>query len=183
MSKSAGDRRDFDPDLDTLTYARHGPPDGLAINPTTGAIGGTLSYSSAGTTSVTVTASDGTLSGNTTFSWTVSNVDRPPVLTAIANQTSAEHDTISLAVSATDPDGDVLTFSATALPQEACRINATTGTISPGRASPYLTSAGTGSVTVTVSDGTLTASTSFTWTVIPRRSAATGDADRESDER
>ena len=168
-----------DPDGDTLTYSATGLPQGLAINPATGAITGTLTYTSAGTASVTVTVSDGTLSANTSFTWTVSNVDRPPVVTAIANQTSAEHDTISLAVSASDPDGDALTYSATGLPQ-GLAINPATGAIT---GTLTYTSAGTASVTITVSDATLSATTSFTWTVTQRQSAAGRDRDCQSDER
>ena len=150
-----------DPDGDKSTYGATGLPQGLAINPTTGAISGALSYTSAGTTSVTVTASDGTLIATTSFTWTVSNVNRPPAITAIAKITSAEHDTVTLSVSATDPDGDPITYGATGLPQ-GLAINPATGAIS-GTLS--YTSAGTSSVTVTVSDGTLSASTSFTWSV------------------
>ena len=83
-------------------------------------ISGTLSYASAGTHPVTATASDGTLAtGSTTFTWTVTNVNRAPVLTAIANQTSAENAAITLAVAASDPDGTALTYSATGLPPRA----------------------------------------------------------------
>jgi len=92
-------------------------------------ISGTLSYASAGTHSVTVTASDGTLTASQSFTWTVSNVNRAPVLTAPGDQTSAENDVISLALSASDPDGDSLTYSATGLP-EGLAIAPTTGVIS-----------------------------------------------------
>jgi len=124
-------------------------------------ISGTLSYTSAGTRSVTVTATAGTLSTNAGFTWTVTNVDRAPVMTAIADQTSAENAAISLPVTASDPDGDALTFSATGLPP-GLAIAPTTGVIS-GTLS--YTSAGTRSVTVTATAGTLSTSTGFTWTV------------------
>ena len=150
-----------DPDGDTVTYSATGLPASLSINPTTGAITGTLSYTSAGPYTVIVTASDGTLSGSQTFTWTVTNVNRAPVVTAIANQTSAENATITLAVTASDPDGDALTYSATGLPA-GLSINPTTGAIT-GTLS--YTSAGPHTVTVTASDGTLSASQSFTWTV------------------
>src|SRR5439155_7552736 len=99
------------------------------INTATGVISGTLSYTSAGTHSLTVTATAGTLSTSASFTWTVTNVDRAPVVTAIANQTSAENATISLAVLASDPDGDAVTFSATGLPS-GLSIPPTTGVIS-----------------------------------------------------
>ncbi|MEY9859173.1 hypothetical protein ABH935_004801 [Catenulispora sp. GAS73] len=56
----------------TLTYAATGLPAGLAINSATGAISGTPT--TAGTSSVTVTATDGTgASGSTAFSWSISS--------------------------------------------------------------------------------------------------------------
>src|SRR5207253_686214 len=87
--------------------------------------------------------------------------NRAPTLTAPANQTSAENATVSLQLVATDPDGNVLTYSATGLPP-ALTVNATTGLIS-GTLS--LTSAGTYTVTATASDGSLSNSKTFTWTV------------------
>ena len=51
-----------DADGDTLTYSATGLPAGVSINPTSGVIGGTLGFGSAGTYNVTVTVSDATLS-------------------------------------------------------------------------------------------------------------------------
>jgi O-glycosyl hydrolase len=54
----------------TLSYAATGLPAGLSINPATGLISGTPT--TAGTSTVTVTATDGTgASGSATFTWTV----------------------------------------------------------------------------------------------------------------
>jgi beta-galactosidase len=56
----------------TLTYTASGLPAGLSINSATGLISGTLT--TAGTSSVTVTATDATgAEGTATFSWTVSS--------------------------------------------------------------------------------------------------------------
>src|SRR4029077_12665222 len=150
-----------DPDGDVLTYSVTGLPGGLSVNATTGVISGTLSYTSAGIHAVTVTVSDGTLTSSQAFTWTVTNVDRPPVLSAIADRTDAENAVITLTLVATDPDGDVLTYSATGLPGDLS-VNATTGVIS-GTLS--YTSAGPHTVTATVSDGTLASSQTFAWTV------------------
>src|SRR5439155_2908004 len=59
-----------------------------------------------------------------------------------------------------DPDGDSLTFSAPGLPS-GLSLNAATGVAS---AAP--TPAGTASVTVTASDGHLTASQTFHWLIV-----------------
>ncbi len=72
-------------------------PPGLSIDPATGAISGTLSYASAGTHAVTVTVSDGTLTATQSFTWTVTNTNRAPVLTAIADRSDAENAAITLA--------------------------------------------------------------------------------------
>src|SRR6267143_1345927 len=93
-----------DPDGDVLTYSATGLPGGLSVSATTGVISGTLSYTSAGLHTVTATVSDGTLASSQTFAWTVTNVDRPPVLSAIADRTDLENATVSLPLVATDPD-------------------------------------------------------------------------------
>ena len=84
-----------------------------------------------------------------------------PTLTQPANQTSAENATISLPLVASDPDGTALTYSATGLPP-VLGLNAATGVIA---GTLTFASAGTYAVTATVSDGALTDSKTFTWTV------------------
>ncbi|WP_026421145.1 putative Ig domain-containing protein [Actinokineospora inagensis] len=66
-----------DPQGDALTYSASGLPAGLSIAASTGKITG--SPTTAGTSSVTVTATDpGGNSGQATFSWTVSGTTPPP---------------------------------------------------------------------------------------------------------
>jgi 6-phosphogluconolactonase (cycloisomerase 2 family) len=151
-----------DPDGNPLTLSATNLPPGLSINPTTGLISGTLPFTAAGMYAVTVTASDGALSGGTAFTWTVANVDRPPQVANPGPQNTLEGQTVALPITASDPDGDSVTFSATNLPP-ALSINAATGLIS---GTLTRTSAGTYAVTVTASDGTLSVSALFTWLVI-----------------
>ena len=150
-----------DPEGTALTYSATGLPPVLGLNAATGVIAGTLTFASAGTYAVTATVSDGALTNSKTFTWTVSNVNRAPTLTQPANQTSAENTTISLPLAASDPDGTALTYSATGLPA-SLSINPTTGVIAGTLTS---TSAGTYTVAATASDGSLSNSKTFTWTV------------------
>jgi hypothetical protein len=65
-----------------------------------------------------------------------------------------------LQIAASDPDGDTLTYGATGLPN-GVSINASTGLISGSvNAAP-----GSYPVTVSVTDGSLTTTQSFTWIV------------------
>jgi hypothetical protein len=151
-----------DGDLDTLTYSASNLPDGVTINPSSGVISGTLSFVSAGTHSVTITVSDGIDTDTDTFTWAVTNTNRAPEFsTDIANQSNVEGANVNLDADATDPDGTTLTYSATGLP-DGIGINSSTGVIS-GTLS--FVSAGAHNVTITVSDGALTDTDTFTWTV------------------
>nr|WP_321419600.1 disaggregatase related repeat-containing protein [uncultured Methanomethylovorans sp.] len=55
------------------------------------------------------------------------SIDRSPVLAPIGNKTAYVNSLLSFTLSATDPDGDKVTYSATELPTGA-KLNATTGT-------------------------------------------------------
>ena len=156
-----------DPDNTPLTYTATNLPTGLAIDPATGLISGTVSAgaSSGSPYLVNVVASDGELTDDTTFPWVIKAVPagQPPVVTNPGPQTNAEGDAVSLQVVATDADTAALEYSSLGLPP-GLFIGSTTGliegTISPGAAadSPY-------SVQVSASDGHDTDTESFTWTV------------------
>src|SRR5205814_1944414 len=96
----------------------------------------------------------------------VAVVNHPPVLTPPDDQTSAEGDPISLAVSATDPDGNALSFAASGLPA-GLSMNAATGIISGTIGfSAAETQHGSYTVTVSANDGFGGSdSQTFTWTV------------------
>ena len=87
--------------------------------------------------------------------------NQSPIIVGPSDQSHAEGDSVSLQLSATDPDGDALTWNASGLPS-GLSINATTGLISGTLA---YDEAGSYNVSVSVTDGELSDSQSFTWTV------------------
>ena len=106
-------------------------------------------------------ANDGTLDSapDTTV---ITILSRPPVLDPIGDQQVAVGTTLTLQLSATDPDGYPLTFTATPLPAHAS-LNATTGLFT---FTPTLQQAGMFPLTFTVSDGELSAARTITMTVV-----------------
>src|SRR5262249_16971232 len=117
-----------DPDIpvNTPTFSLDaGAPSGAAIDATTGLFTWTPTEAQGpGTYSITVRVTDNgspVLTDSQTFSVTVNEVNRPPVLAAVANQTVNVGTPLSLTLSATDPDlpANVLTYSAVGLPTGA----------------------------------------------------------------
>src|SRR5438552_2845575 len=145
-----------------VSYTATNLPGGLTINAATGRISGIISAGAAASSPYLVSASASNAAGNKSsvqFTWII-GVNNAPSLTNPGNRTNAANAVISLQLVATDPDGDVLTYSATGLPP-SLTVNGTTGLISGTLSS----SAGTYNVTATASDGALTNSKTFTWTV------------------
>jgi hypothetical protein len=162
-----------DPDGNPLTYTATGLPNGLSVNASSGLISGTLSYTSSGSHNVTARVSDGTLSQSRTFTWTVANTNRRPRLTAPQGQSSEAETQVSLQLAGSDPDGTAVTYQASNLPP-ALELNASTGLIS-GTLSAE--SVGTHTVVVTVSDGALSESQTFVWSVNGPDEPVRGDFD------
>ena len=152
-----------DADDDALTYAvvdapEHGDLSGTAPNLTY-----TPDANYVGADSFTFMVNDGTVnSTSATVSLTVTDDNQAPTLAVIANQTNAEGNTVNLATSAADLDGDTLTYSITGAPS-GISINASgviSGTLDYTTAGSYPT------VNVTVNDGNGgTDTSSFAWTV------------------
>ena len=144
----------------TLTFGVSGSdPDGDAttISITAGQQGwmsfdgatftGTPDFGDSGVYNVTFQISDGSLTDSETISISVANVNRDPVLAAIGNKSVDENSTLSFGVSASDPDGDTVTVTTSALPSWMS-FNGTTFTGMPGSSD-----AGTYQVTFTANDG------------------------------
>src|SRR5262249_48156287 len=112
----------------TLHYGAEGLPPGLAINPSTGAITGTISAgtSSFGPYLVTVVATDGANADSQSFTW---NVSSPITLSNPGTQSSTEGGSVSLSLSASYSGSGSLTYSAVGLPT-GLTVNSSTGVIS-----------------------------------------------------
>lgn len=120
----------------------------------------TPTYAQAGRYEVTFTVSDGALTATMQVPITVEHVNRAPLLAPIGSKTGKEGDTLTFTVSASDPDGDPLTFSAANLPTGATFIDRMF------RWTPAFDQAGTyPGVQFTVTDGSLTASEAITLTI------------------
>ena len=159
-----------DPDTSqTQTFSVSTPPaQGTASVTASGVATYTPAPGFSGTDSFAVTVTDnGTppLSGTVTIPVTVLP-NRPPVLANPGAQSNAEGDIVGLQLNASDPDGNVLTFSASGLPL-GLNINAATGLVSGTIASDAASSVPL-NVTVTVTDNgqpPLSASVSFPWNI------------------
>jgi nitrous oxidase accessory protein NosD/outer membrane lipoprotein-sorting protein len=158
-----------DPEGDTLTYSLITKPTGMTITSATGLIKWTSKAE--GNFAVVVKVSDGVLYIIQSFTIVVSKLPDPPDPPPIVNYapiiTSIPGDTAIIGVAylydvnATDPEGDVLTYSLTKKPDDMT-INSTTGLIIWTPASKQI---GANAVIVKVSDGKKATTQSFTITV------------------
>jgi hypothetical protein len=144
-------------------------PAGLSIDPVSGVISGTISYQSVGTYSTSVTATD-TFSQKVdvkSFTWTVTNTNRAPVIDPPGDQSSPEGIPVDpLQIVAEDPDGNSFTFDDNGTLPAGLSIDPDSGQISGELG---YGSAGSYPVVITVTDNDsanpLSSSVGFTWTV------------------
>ncbi len=136
-----------DPDSEPITYLAQNLPSGATLDAQTGDFAWTPSYIQAGSYQVRFIASDDNSHDSETITITVSNVNRPPVLGAISDPSVDENNLLNISVSATDPDGQTLTYSVSGLPAGAAFASQTfTWTPSYDQAGNY-------AVTFTADDG------------------------------
>jgi len=147
----------IDPDGDTLAYSAQNLPAGALF------VGNTFTwtptYDQAGSYQVTFIASDSLDTDAETITITVNNVNRPPILANITNKSVAENNQLLFIISATDPDGDTLSYSTENLPAGATLNNRFF------RWTPSFDQAGLYDVTFTVNDGIAVDSQTMTITV------------------
>ena len=111
-----------DPDSDAIVYSMVSTPiaTGATLDSGTGAFSWTTNFTQSGDFNVTFRATDTNgLFDEEAITISVGDVNRPPVLSAIGNQSVNEGVLLTFVITATDPDANGLTYSATGLPTGA----------------------------------------------------------------
>jgi len=146
-----------DPDGNTLTFSITGRPTWASFDTANGRLSGTPGIGSAGSYSnIRITVSDGSLSATlAAFTITVLPANRAPTISGSPATTGREGIAWSFQPTASDPDGNALSFSIANRPAWAT-FNAGTGRLSgtppAGSASTY------SGIVISVSDGAASAS-------------------------
>jgi hypothetical protein len=151
-----------DLDGDALTYSILANRLGVSATITDAELTITPDENFNGSSTVTVIVSDGLADSGTAISLTVMPENDEPVLNDIANRSFEQASGATIALSGSDVDGDALSFSAQSLNPEL--VTATVeGTILTLAAADEFN--GSGTVSVTISDGELTDTKTFIATV------------------
>ena len=158
-----------DADGQPLVLRASGVPAGATFrdfHDNTGSFSWTPSFTQAGTYGVTFIADD-TFGGADAkgVAIYVVNVNQAPVLDPIGDRLVERGTSMNIFITGFDPDGDPVRFSQTGLPAWGSFTDYLDGSASLGLAPPANMTPGSTSMTVTLSDGNLTASETFTITV------------------
>lgn len=147
-----------DPDDDPLVFDNTTAlPDGASLSED-GLFTWDAEQGQAGSYEIGVSVSDGTLSDEETFTVHVLETNGAPSIDAPSSVEVFETDTVSFGVTATDPDGDELSLSASGLPANASFTDAGDGT-GTFEWTPTYGEAGNYSVSFTVTDSDLSDTT------------------------
>ena len=150
-----------DVDGDALTFTGTTVPTWMSFDASTTTLSGTPSNDEVGVHSVVLTVNDGTVDVTQEFTVTVVNVNDAPVIASISEQTMNEDESLDVVLSASDVDGDVLTY-AVQTDTSAVPVTVSNDTLT---LTPVANWNGNANITVIVSDGSLTDTTSFAVTV------------------
>jgi hypothetical protein len=147
-----------DADGNTLTFAITNRPAWATFSTSTGRLSGTPSSTNVGTYSgITISVSDGTVSTSLpAFTLTVQSGNRAPVISGTPSTSASVGQAYSFQPTASDADGNTLTFAIANRPAWAS-FNTATGQLSGTPSSAY---GGTtaSNIVISVSDGTVSAS-------------------------
>jgi hypothetical protein len=165
---SVGTASATDADGDTLTYSLSGTDaSSFSINSSTGVItfDSAPDYETKTSYSITVNVTDGTNTDTQALTISVTNVnDNDPAITSGSSFSAAENQTAVGTVSASDADGDSLTYSLSGTDASSFSINSSSGVITFDSAPDYETKTSY-SITVNVTDGTNTDAQALTISV------------------
>lgn len=134
-----------DPNGDALTFSAAGLPTGATFSNQT--FTWTPASDQIGVHQVTFTVTDGSAEDSETITITVERQNAAPVLAGIGDKSVSENQTITFTISATDADGDTITYSASGLPTGATFIGQTF------RWTPGYDQAGSHNITFVAGDG------------------------------
>ena len=132
---------------DALTFSLMAGPAGMSLTPNN-VVRWTPTFDQTGQHDVTVQVADGIGTVTQSYTITVANTNRAPVLNPIGNKQVSEGQLLQFTVSASDPDGDAFSLESTNLPTGAA-FNQQTGQFSW---TPTLTQAGQHQVTFRAMD-------------------------------
>ncbi len=156
-----------DAEGDNLTYSATNKPAGSTFDETLHKFNWKPSSTQSGNYSVTFSVSDGKVSSSITVKITVVDVNGAPIITPIADKTVNTNKLLSFEITATDPDGDALTYGTSSLPTGA-KFDATTHKF---EWTPTNLQAGNFQITFFVSDGKVTTQIVVNITVVRVNSA------------
>ncbi|MBI3034025.1 hypothetical protein HYY72_02605 [Candidatus Woesearchaeota archaeon] len=108
-----------DVDGDVLSFSASGLPVGAVFDRSTRSFSWSPGFDQSGSYSVSFAVSDGVLSDSETISIVVGDVNRAPVLNPVGDRVVDEGMLLSFVVSGSDPDNDIMVFSAANLPRGA----------------------------------------------------------------
>ena len=174
MTAISDQSMDEDSTLSLTLNASDADADSLTYNLTTAAAvlgaslsGNTLSFTPQadyyGSSTVTVQVSDGTDSDSSSFTLTVNAVNDAPQLTTTDSYTIAASDTLTITLSAEDIDSAVLTYTLDSFDAAAVSASLSGDVLT---ITPVSGVSGTTQLTVSVSDGALSASQTLSVTVL-----------------
>ena len=145
---------------DTLTYSATTTESNVTISVSGAVLTLTPAANWHGTATIIAKVNDGTVDSTTqSFVLTVAPVNDAPVLGVITNQTSNQGVTQTVSISASDIDGDSLTYTLTSNPTDKVTGSVTGSILTMTPTDTYI---GTLTLTLTVNDGTTTDAKSFT---------------------
>jgi hypothetical protein len=147
-----------DPDGDTLLFSIAGQPGWAAFDTQTGRLSGTPPSGTTGTFSnIRISVSDGPNTATLaafSIAVTAPTTNRPPTITGSPPATATQGTLYTFTPTASDPDGDALTFSIANRPTWAT-FNPTNGTLQGTPGASHIRTYG--NIVISVSDGTASA--------------------------